>query len=250
MRSSNLEPALATAAAAFEICREKSFAERSAAVVKAAGLMRARSGAFSRPVTFELGKLIAQARVGVTLSAGTFDYYASHSEAFLAPAPLERGADEAKVESSPFGVQPGTFPYYLLARLAAPILMAGNVVMVKNADCLPQCAIAFEQLWLDAGAPVGDYTRVCISYDQVNRVIDDLRIIGVALTGSVAARNQAAPRAGQNLEKSTLELGASGALFVLGDAKLDKTSRRRAVRTAARASRHRYPQPRCRAEFL
>ena len=97
----------------------------------------------------------------------------------------------SQVESSPFGVlfgvQPWNFPYYQLARFAAPNLMAGNVVMVKHAGCVPQCAIAFEKLWLEAGAPVGAYTNLLISHDQVNRVIDDPRIKGVALTGSVEA---------------------------------------------------------------
>jgi succinate-semialdehyde dehydrogenase/glutarate-semialdehyde dehydrogenase len=131
------------------------------------------------------------------------------------------------VESTPFGilfgVQPWNFPYYQLARFAAPNLMAGNVVMVKHASCVPQCAIAFEQLLLEAGAPVGAYTNLMISHDQVNQVIDDPRIKGVALTGSVEAGKSVAARAGQNLKKSTMELGGSDAFIVLDDADLDKT---------------------------
>src|ERR1700674_762986 len=101
--------------------------------------------------------------------------------------------------------------------------MAGNVVMVKHAACVPQCAIAFEKLWLEAGAPPGAYTNLLISYEQVNRVIDDSRIKGVALTGSVEAGKIVAGRAGQNLKKSTMELGGSDAFIVLDDADLDKT---------------------------
>jgi succinate-semialdehyde dehydrogenase/glutarate-semialdehyde dehydrogenase len=122
-----------------------------------------------------------------------------------------------------FGVQPWNFPYYQLARFAAPNLMAGNVAMVKHAGCVPQCAIAFEKLWLEAGAPAGAYTNLLISHDQVNRVIDDPRIKGVALTGGVEAARSIAARAGQNLKKSTMELGGSDAFIVLEDADLDKT---------------------------
>jgi succinate-semialdehyde dehydrogenase/glutarate-semialdehyde dehydrogenase len=122
-----------------------------------------------------------------------------------------------------FGVQPWNFPYYQLARFAAPNLMAGNVVMVKHAGCVPRCAIAFEKLWLEAGAPVGAYTNLLISHAQVNRVIDDPRIKGVALTGSVEAGKSVAGRAGLNLKKSTMELGGSDAFIVLEDADLDKT---------------------------
>jgi succinate-semialdehyde dehydrogenase/glutarate-semialdehyde dehydrogenase len=100
--------------------------------------------------------------------------------------------------------------------------MAGNVVMVKHAGCVPQCAAAFEALWVDAGAPPGVYTNLRISHAQVDRVIDDPRVRGVALTGSVEAGRDVAARAGRNLKKSTMELGGSDAFIVLDDADLDK----------------------------
>ncbi|MBC7941981.1 MAG: aldehyde dehydrogenase family protein, partial [Chitinophagaceae bacterium] len=132
----------------------------------------------------------------------------------------------AVVESSPigvlFGVEPWNYPYYQIARFAAPNLMAGNVVMVKHASNVPQCALAFERVMHDAGAPPGAYTNLFISKDQVARVIDDLRVRGVALTGSEAAGAVVAERAGRNLKKSTLELGGSDAFIVLDDADLDK----------------------------
>ena len=77
-------------------------------------------------------------------------------------------------------------------------------------------------MWRDAGAPAGAYTNLLISYDQVNRVIDDPRIKGVALTGSVEAGKRVAERAGKNLKKSTMELGGSDAFIVLEDADLEK----------------------------
>ena len=222
-----LEMALETAANCFESWRHTTFAERAAVVAKASAIMRARIDEFARPVTLEMGKLIDQARGEVVLSADIIDYYAKNAERFLAPEHLKPSSGEAEVESSPFGVlfgvQPWNFPYYQLARFAAPNLMAGNVVMVKHAGCVPQCAIAFEKLWMEAGAPVGAYTNLLISHDQVNRVIDDPRIKGVALTGSVEAGKSVAGRSGQNLKKSTMELGGSDAFIVLEDADLEKT---------------------------
>ena len=222
-----LETALATATACFDTWRHTTFAERAAVATKAAAIMRARVDEFSRPVTLEMGKLFDQARGEVVLSADIIDYYAKNAERFLAPQQLTASSGEAQVESRPigvlFGVEPWNFPYYQLARFAAPNLMAGNVVMVKHAGCVPQCAIAFEKLWLEAGAPAGAYTNLLISFDQVARVIDDPRIKGVALTGSVEAGKIVAARAGQNLKKSTMELGGSDAFIVLEDADLDKT---------------------------
>jgi succinate-semialdehyde dehydrogenase/glutarate-semialdehyde dehydrogenase len=222
-----LETAIKTAATCFETWRHTTFAERAAIVTKAATLMRDRAEEFAKPVTLEMGKLIAEARGEVALSADIIEYYAKHAESFLAPEALKPGFGEATIESVPFGVlfgvQPWNFPYYQLARFAAPNLMAGNVVMVKHAGCVPQCAVAFEKLWRDAGAPAGAYTNLLISHDQVNQVIDDPRIKGVALTGGVAAARSVAARAGQNVKKTTMELGGSDAFVVLADADLDKT---------------------------
>ena len=227
LTNKQLETAIETAAACFETWRRTTFAERSAVVAQAAAIMRMRVNDFARLATLEMGKLIEQARGEVVLSAEIIDYYAKNAERFLAPQQLKPSSGEAEVVSTPlgvlFGVQPWNFPYYQLARFAAPNLMAGNVVMVKHAGCVPQCAIAFEKLWLEAGAPVGAYTNLLISHDQVNRVIDDPRIKGVALTGGVEAAKGIAGRAGQNLKKSTMELGGSDAFIVIEDADLDKT---------------------------
>ena len=201
------------------------YAERKRIVSRAAMILRERSDEFARLITLEMGKLIAQSRGEVMLSAAILDYYAEHAEGFLVPQSLLVKSGEAFVESHPigvlFGVEPWNYPYYQIARFAAPNLMAGNVVMVKQASNVPQCALAFEALMIEAGAPVGAYTNLFISKDQVAQVIDDPRIRGVALTGSEAAGAVVAARAGQNLKKTTMELGGSDAFIVLEDADLD-----------------------------
>ncbi|MBC7547687.1 MAG: NAD-dependent succinate-semialdehyde dehydrogenase [Polaromonas sp.] len=206
--------------------RQRSFTERTTILKKAAALMRERKQALAELITLEMGKLIAQSVGEVKLSAAILDYYADHAEAFLAPEKLTTATGEATVESNPigvlFGVEPWNYPYYQIARFAAPNLMAGNVVMVKHASNVPQCALAFEKLMQDAGAPVGAYTNLFISKDQVGRVIEDPRIRAVALTGSEAAGAVVAAQAGKQLKKSTMELGGSDAFIVLEDADLDK----------------------------
>ena len=218
---------LKTATDCFDnVWRRTTFAERRQVLMRAAAIMRERSQQFAELITLEMGKLIAQSQGEVALSAAILDYYAEHAEAFLAPEKLTTPKGEAMVEASPvgvlFGVEPWNYPYYQVARFAAPNLMAGNVVMVKHASNVPQCALAFERLMEEAGAPAGAYTNLFISKDQVSQVIDDPRIRGVALTGSEAAGAVVAARAGQSLKKSTLELGGSDAFIVLEDADLDK----------------------------
>ncbi len=207
--------------------RQRSFADRTVILKRAAALMRERAQPLAELITLEMGKLIAQSLGEVALSAAILDYYADHAEQFLAPEKLTTPKGEATVESSPigvlFGVEPWNYPYYQIARFAAPNLMAGNVVMVKQASSVPQCALAFEKLLHDAGAPNGAYTNLFASKDQVAQVIEDPRIRAVALTGSEAAGAIVATQAGKHLKKTTLELGGSDAFIVLSDADLDKT---------------------------
>ena len=206
--------------------RKQSFEQRKTVLKRAASLMRERQQALAELATLEMGKLIAQSAGEVALSAAIIDYYADHAEAFLAPEKLKTDKGEAVVESSPlgilFGVEPWNYPYYQIARFAAPNLMAGNVVMVKHASNVPQCALAFEQLMIDAGLPAGGYTNLFASKDQVAALIDDKRVRGVALTGSEAAGAVVAARAGKNLKKSTMELGGSDAFIVLEDADMGR----------------------------
>ncbi|MDP3232556.1 MAG: NAD-dependent succinate-semialdehyde dehydrogenase [Myxococcales bacterium] len=224
-----LESALTAAATASPAWGTATFATRSAVVAKAAALMRARVDELAHLVTLEMGKRLVESRGEVQLSADILDFYATNAEAFLAPVTLSPKRGTAHLENAPlgilFGVQPWNFPYYQLARFAAPNIMAGNVVLVKHAASVPQCALAFERVWADAGAPAGVYTNLFITHEQVNQVIDDVRVRGVALTGSTEAGRSVAARAGQNLKKSTMELGGSDAFIVLEDANLDEAVR-------------------------
>ena len=223
-----LETKIKAAQVCFESSwRDKSFEQRKTVLKRAAALMRERQQDLAALATLEMGKLIAESAGEVALSAAIIDYYADHAEAFLAPEKLKTAKGDAVVESSPigivFGVEPWNFPYYQVARFAAPNLMSGNVVMVKHASNVPQCALAFEQLMHDAGLPAGGYTNLFASKDQVAALIDDKRVRGVALTGSEAAGAIVAARAGKNLKKSTMELGGSDAFIVLEDADMTRT---------------------------
>jgi succinate-semialdehyde dehydrogenase/glutarate-semialdehyde dehydrogenase len=222
-----LEEKIATATACFATWKKTSYAERATIVNKAATLLRDQADHFAHIMTLEMGKRIGEAKGEVEFSADILAYYAKNAERFLADVKLHPSHGEGHMESSPIGVvfcvEPWNFPYYQLARVAGPHLMAGNTVVVKHAGCVPQCAIAFEKLWIDAGAPVGLYTNLLISHDQSDHIIDDRRIKGVALTGSTAAGRIIAAEAGKNLKPSSMELGGSDAFIVLEDADIAHT---------------------------
>jgi len=97
--------------------------------------------------------------------------------------------------------------------------MVGNVVTIKHDGNVPQSALAFARLF--EGAPAGIYTNVFATIDQVETLIDDRRIRGVAVTGSERAGAAVAEHAGRNLKKSVMELGGSDPFIVLEDAPLE-----------------------------
>lgn len=206
--------------------RLKSFAERKAVVKRAASILRTKHDEFAKLITLEMGKLYGEAQAEVTLSADILDYYADNAESFLAPRKLKvTEGGEAVIENEPLGVifcvEPWNFPYYQLARVAGPNLMAGNVLIVKHAPNVPQCALAFEKLFREAGAPEAVYTNVFLSNEQAAQAIADARVKGVALTGSERAGAAVAAEAGQALKKNTMELGGSDAFIVLDDADME-----------------------------
>ncbi len=225
-----LDAVISTAHEAFLSWRETPVSEREAVLARAAAALRADKRRYAEILTLEMGKLIGEAEAEVDLSAEILDYYATNSEKLLEPRPLPvADPAEGKVFLSKeplgvlFAVEPWNFPYYQLARVAAPQLGAGNTIIIKHASNVPQAALAFEKLLLDAGAPRGVYTNVFIPHSLSEHVIADPRVRGVALTGSEGAGQSIAMLAAKYLKKSTLELGGADAFIVLDDANIDKS---------------------------
>ena len=201
--------------------------ERAKIIARAAQLLLEQKSELARLATLEMGKRIAESRGEVEVSAAILQYFADNAATFLAPKPIKSAMGDAHLEFSPLGVllsiQPWNYPYYQLSRFVGPHLMSGNVMLLKHAPGVPQCAVAFERILKEAGLPDGVYTNLFLSNDQAGALIDDPRVKGIALTGSERAGEALASRAGKNLKKSTMELGGSDAFIVLDDADLDHT---------------------------
>ncbi len=218
---------LQKAATCFDAWRKNSFDDRKKIIKKVADLMRERSDELAALITLEMGKRIKESKGEVELSASIYEYYATNAEQFLADTALTPEKGSAYIRKEPIGVllgiEPWNYPYYQVARFAAPNIMAGNCIMLKHASNVPQCALAIEKLFTDAGAPAGLYTNLFISSDKINDLIADPIIKAVSLTGSEGAGASVAATAGKNLKKSVLELGGSDPFIVLEDAEMDKT---------------------------
>ncbi|GGZ95025.1 succinate-semialdehyde dehydrogenase [Ignatzschineria ureiclastica] len=217
---------------AFQSWKELPVKERVSYLQKAADLMRKNSDEYAKLITLEMGKIFAEAKGEVELSAQILEYYVKNAEAQLQPRKLpvmDPAEGEAELVYEPLGVllaiEPWNFPFYQVARILAPQLSAGNTVILKHASNLPQCAMAFEKLMLDAGLPEGVFINLFIGHKDIDTILKDPRVCGVALTGSEIAGSAVAQTAGKHLKKAIMELGGADAFVVLDDADIEKTAK-------------------------
>jgi len=211
-------------------------AERAALVGKVADLFEERRNELAEIISREVGKPITQALGEVDFSGKIYRYYADNGAAFMADEPIELLAGEgtALVRRGGYGVllgiMPWNFPYYQVARFAAPNLVVGNPILLKHARQCPESAGAMQRMFDDAGFPSGCYENVYATSGQLEGVIADPRIQGVSVTGSERAGAAVAEIAGRNLKKVVLELGGSDPFILLSADDLDA-----AVQAAAQA---------------
>lgn len=226
MTDNTVEVAISKAVITFDQWKLTDYQTRAQLLYAVSGLLRAQKRRLALLITLEMGKLLAHAEGEIKLSAEIFDYYAKNAEEFLTDKILDPVHGKAFIRHSPIGVllgiQPWNFPFYQVARFAAPNIMVGNTVLIKHASNVPQCAIAVEEIFAEAGAPNGLYTNLLVSSQRVSAIIADKRIKGVSLTGSEAAGASIAETAGKHTKKSVLELGGSDAFIILEDADIDK----------------------------
>lgn len=220
-----VEQALNQAWQCFQDWRWTPVAERAAGLESLARGLEAHITPLAETITAEMGKPIAQAKAEVKKCAALCFWYAEHGPAMLADEETSVANGKAKIAWSPLGpilaVMPWNLPLWQVLRASVPILMAGNVVVLKPARNVTRCALNLQQLCAEVGLPVSLLSVLNISQTQVAEVIADRRIAAVTVTGSVAAGAAVAAQAGRALKKSVLELGGSDPFIVLADADLD-----------------------------
>ncbi len=214
---------------AFRRWRLQPFAHRSQLMVKAAQQLRVDSDRLAELITLEMGKPLAQSRAEVEKCAWCCEYFAENAEAFLADIPKPSSASESYVAFDPLGpvlaIMPWNFPFWQVFRFAAPTLMAGNVGVLKHASNVPQCAMAIERVFQQAGFPEGAFQALLVPGGKALGLVEDPRIAAVTLTGSEEAGASVAEASGRALKPTVLELGGSDPYIVLEDADVETAAR-------------------------
>ena len=220
-----IESSLARAQSAFLGWRELSPAGRARHLRALARTLRAQAGDLASLAAAEMGKPVAQGRAEIAKSALTCEFYAKHGGSWLADERPPGAPSQARVAFEPLGVvlaiMPWNFPFWQVVRAAAPILMAGNTLVLKHASNVTGCALALQDLFTEAGFPRGVMQTLLITSKQVSTLIADERVRGVTLTGSTAAGKSVAALAGEAMKPGVFELGGSDPYLVLADADLD-----------------------------
>jgi succinate-semialdehyde dehydrogenase / glutarate-semialdehyde dehydrogenase len=211
---------LARAASGYASWKTTDMAHRSEIVARVGELHAKRADELAAIITREMGKPTRQAKGEVLYTASIYKYYADNAAELLRDQPLQSNTSGTavvrKTSIGPIlGIMPWNYPYYQVARFAAPNLMIGNTVVLKHAPQCPESALAMEQIFHEAGLPADAYINVFASNEQVAGMIADPRIAGVSVTGSERAGAAVAAAAGQNLKKVVLELGGSDPFIVL-----------------------------------
>jgi succinate-semialdehyde dehydrogenase/glutarate-semialdehyde dehydrogenase len=203
-------------------------------LVQAAALLDTEKKSLAQIITFEMGKTLASAVAEIEKCASGCRYYAENAERHLADEHIRTEASRSFVRFLPLGpvlaVMPWNFPFWQVFRFAAPALMAGNVGLLKHSSNVPQCALAIQNIFVQAGFPEGAFQALLIESKGVEQLLRDDRIAAATLTGSEPAGRSVASIAGSEIKRTVLELGGSDPFIVMPSADM-----KFAVETAVKA---------------
>ena len=198
--------------------------ERTAFLLRLAGLLEERVEEYARLITLEMGKPIGEARGEVKKAAMGARHFAEGGVGYIQPETIPGTPGRVVYQSlGPiFAVMPWNLPFWQVLRFFIPSALVGNTVIVKHAESVQGCALALEQLVQDAGGPDGIYVNLSVQREVAADIIADTRIRAVTVTGSVRAGRAVAQLAGLHGKKTVLELGGSDPFIVLEDADIAK----------------------------
>lgn len=222
-----VQDALAASEAGYRDWKNVDINERAKIVARVGELFAERANELGAIITEEMGKPLSESIGEAEFCKDIFGYFASEGPSLAANQEIKAiGGGKAVIERLPvgplLGIMPWNYPYYQVARFAAPNLVLGNTIVLKHAETCPRSALAIQQIMDDAGVPAGVYNNVFASHEQISTIIADPRIQGVSLTGSERAGAIIGEQAGRNLKKAVLELGGSDPYVILDSADLSK----------------------------
>ena len=224
LSNSELQQKIKISEKAYQHWRNCTFEDRTEKMMRLAAILRQKKQELAHLITSEMGKILPEAIAEIEKSAANCEFYAQNAAKMLQDKSYETPFKSQTVfdpMGAVFAIMPWNYPFWQVLRYAAPVIMSGNVTLLKHAPNVVGCAKAIENAFLEAGFAEGVFQQITINIDQVETVIAHDLICGVTLTGSEMAGSSVASIAGKHIKKTVLELGGSDAFIVLDDANID-----------------------------
>ena len=222
----DVEKVVSLADKTFQSFRKMSVHKRANLLANLATALRRNATPLAKVITTEMGKVLSESEAEVEKCAHEAEWYAEHGPQILADAPAPTGGVNAYVSYLPLGailaIMPWNFPIWQLTRMALPTILAGNVVLVKHSPNTQRSSLEFERVMREAGFPEGVFQNLILKTEDVVNVINDPRVQGASVTGSVRAGSAVASEAGKVIKKTVMELGGSDAFIVCEDADIPR----------------------------
>jgi succinate-semialdehyde dehydrogenase/glutarate-semialdehyde dehydrogenase len=228
--ASDLDQALEAARKGFAVWRGTTAYDRAKVLRKAANLVRERAEAIARIMTQEQGKILAESRLEVLVTADIIEWFAEEGRrAYGRIVPGRAKNTRQLVVQEPVGVvaafTPWNFPTLTPARKIGASLAAGCAIIIKASEETPGSCVELVRCFVDAGLPAGVLNLVFGVPSNVSEHLIASDIVRkVSFTGSVPVGKHLAGLAAKGMKRATMELGGHSPVVVFGDADPEKTA--------------------------
>lgn len=225
--ASDVNAALAAATAGQREWAKRPAVERAKTLRVIAEKIRENAEPIARIITEEQGKILDLARVEVSFTADYMDYMAEWARRMEGEIlESDRAGETIFLFRQPIGViggiLPWNFPFFLIARKAAPALVTGNTIVIKPSEETPHNAVKFCELVAETSLPPGVINIIHGRGPTVGKALASSPQIGmISFTGSVETGSAIMAAAAPNITKVNLELGGKAPAIVMADADMD-----------------------------
>jgi succinate-semialdehyde dehydrogenase/glutarate-semialdehyde dehydrogenase len=226
---SDLDEALESAKKGFATWKATSAYDRAKIMRKATDLMRERHDAISKIMVQEQGKVYAEARAEVLVSADIVDWYAEEGRRSYGRIVPGRGKVRQLVVQEPVGVvaafTPWNFPTLTPIRKIAGALAAGCSIIIKASEETPGACVEMVKCFADAGLPAGVLNLVFgVPAEVSEHLLAKDAVRKISFTGSIPVGKHLAQLAAKGMKRTTMELGGHSPVVVFNDADPEKAA--------------------------
>ncbi len=231
----DLDRALESAAKGYTIWRKTPAYDRARIIKKAADIVRANAESIATTLTTEQGKVLAEARIEVNVSADILEWYAEEGRrAYGRIIPGRMPNQRQMVVKEPIGVSaaftPWNFPALTPVRKIGGALAAGCSLILKASEETPGACVAIVRAFQEAGLPPGVLNLVFgVPAEVSEHIIASPIVRKFSFTGSIPVGKHLARIAADHMKRATMELGGHGPVIVFDDVDAEKVAAAAAV---------------------